>query len=156
MRNILVMMAFLFIGFTACDNAKREDIKGAAVLTMPFEGNWQRTFQLGVDSLQYVYYNIYSDSIEYIMEGPLPLNYMMAVDTFVAEDNRIVTTLKDVHYVIFIKNFNADSLSLFKEQMEDWNAALARPFPADTVTGHFSSWYTYYRKTEAGSRETED
>ena len=115
---------------------------------MPFEGDWQRTFQLGVDSLQYVYYNISDDSIEYIMEGPLPLNYMMAVDTFVAGDNRIVTTLKDVHYVIFIKNFSADSLALFKEQMESRAEALARPFPADTVSGHFSSWYTYYKKRQ--------
>ena len=137
-------MAFVFITFSACDNASKEETKGVEVLTMPFEGNWQRTFQLGVDSLQYVYYNIYSDSIEYIMEGPLPLNYMMEVDTFVAEDNRIITKLKDVHYVMFIKNFSADSLSLFKEQMDDRNAALSRPFPADTVSGHFSSWYTYY------------
>jgi hypothetical protein len=113
---------------------------------MPFEGNWERTFLLGVDSLQYVYYNIYSDSIEYIMEGPLPLNYMMKVDTFISEDNRIVTTLNDVHYVMFIKNFSADSLSLFKEQMDSRAEALARPFPADTVSGHFSSWYTYYKK----------
>lgn len=104
------------------------------------------TFQLGVDSLQYVYYNIYNDSIDYIMDGPLPLNYTMAVDTFISEDNRIVTTLNDVHYVIFIKNFTADSLWLFKQQMEDRNAALTRPFPADTVSGHFSSWYVYYKK----------
>jgi len=144
MRNILVIMAFIAIVFSACDNDKKEEAKGEEVLTMPFEGNWQRTFQLGVDSLQYVYYNIGEDSIEYIMEGPLPLNYMMVVDTFVAEDNRIVTTLKDVHYVIFIKNFSADSLSLFKEQMDSKAEALARPFPADTVSGHFSSWYTYY------------
>ena len=144
MRNFIIVITFLSMVITGCDNTSKQDAKTVDVLIMPFAGNWQRTFQLGVDSLQYVYYNIYSDSIEYIMEGPLPLNYMMEVDSFVAADNRIITKLKDVHYVIFIKDFNADSLSLFKEQMDDRNAALARPFPADTVTGHFSSWYTYY------------
>jgi hypothetical protein len=109
-----MVLAFLSMGISGCENTSKGEAKSDAKLIMPFEGNWQRTFQLGVDSLQYVYYNIYSDSIEYIMEGPLPLNYMMAVDTFISEDNRIVTTLKDVHYVMFIKNFSADSLSLFK------------------------------------------
>ena len=85
MRNILVMMVLITIGVTACDNVRNEESKGQDVLIMPFEGDWQRTFQLGVDSLQYVYYNISDDSIEYIMEGPLPLNYMMAVDTFISE-----------------------------------------------------------------------
>ena len=152
MRNFIIVIIFLSMVITGCNNTSKQDAKTVDVLTMPFEGNWQRTFQLGVDSLQYVYYNIYSDSIEYIMEGPLPLNYMMEVDTFIAADNRIIAQLKDVHYVIFIKNFNADSLSLFKQQMETIDEALARPFPADTVSGHFSSWYTYYRKTAAGSR----
>ena len=139
-------MVFLSMVITSCDNTSKEEAKTEGVLTMPFEGNWERTFQLGIDSLQYVYYNIYSDSIDYIMEGPLPLNYTMAVDTFIIDDNRIVTTLNDVHYVIFIKNFSSDSLSLFKQQMENRDEALARVFPSDTVTGHFSSWYTYYRK----------
>ena len=139
-------MTFLSMVITGCNTTSKEELKTDGELAMPFEGNWERTFQLGVDSLQYVYYNIYSDSIEYIMEGPLPLNYMMAVDTFISEDNRIVTTLKDVHYVMFIKNFSSDSLSLFKQQMDSRDEALARPFPADTVSGHFSSWYTYYKK----------
>ena len=139
-----MVLAFLSMVISGCDNTSKEEAKTDAELIMPFEGNWERTFLLGVDSLQYVYYNIYSDSIEYIMEGPLPLNYMMKVDTFISEDNRIVTTLKDVHYVMFIKNFSADSLSLFKEQMDSRAEALSRPFPADTVSGHFSSWYTYY------------
>ena len=69
MRNILLIMAFITLAFSACDNAKKEEAKGEEVLTMPFEGNWQRTFQLGVDSLQYVYYNIGDDSIEYIING---------------------------------------------------------------------------------------
>lgn len=137
-----MLLAFLSIGISGCDNTNKEEAKTDAELLMPFEGNWERTFQHGVDSLQYVYFNTYSDSIEYIMEGPLPLNYMM--DTFISEDNRILTTLNDVHYVTFIKNFNPDSLSLFKQQMEDRNAALTRPIPSDTVSGHFSSWYTYY------------
>jgi len=144
MRNLIVVMAFLSIIIVGCNNASKEESKTEEVLSMSFEGNWQRTFQLGVDSLQYVYYNISDDSIEYIMEGPLPLNYTMAVDTFVSKDNRIVATLNDVHYVIFIKHFNADSISLFKEQMDSRAEALARLFPADTVSGHFSSWYTYY------------
>jgi hypothetical protein len=146
MRNLIIVIAFLSMAITGCNTADKEELKTNAQLSMAFEGNWERTFQLGVDSLQYVYYNIYSDSIEYIMEGPLPLNYTMMVDTFVSEDNRIVTTLKDVHYVMFIKNFSVDSLSLFKEQMDSRAEALARPFPAHTVSGHFSSWYTYYSK----------
>ena len=146
MRILITLMAFSLV-LGSCTNKIDNDAELITdSLAMPFEGNWERTFQLGVDSLQYVYYNIYHDSIEYIMEGPLPLNYMMEVDTFVSEDNRVIAKLNDVHYVIFIKNFNSDSLSLFKEKMENRNEALSRPYPADTVSGHFSSWYIYYRK----------
>jgi len=114
---------------------------------LPFEGNWTRSFQLGegADSLQYVYYNIYTDSIQYIMKGPLPLNYNLIRDTFLLKENRWVGKLNDVYFAIFVKAINADTIALFKQQFPTREEALNRPYPADTVSGHFSSWYNYYR-----------
>ena len=147
MKRIFLGLALFSMLFTACNNSNSDteqlaDEEGS----MTFLGNWERTFMLGVDSLQYVYYNVYEDSIEYIMEGPLPLNYIMEIDTFISTDNRVVTKLKDVYFVVFVKELGGDSISLSKQQYDTRDEALTRVYPSDTVSGHFSSWYTYYKK----------
>jgi len=87
MKNIILGSILFSQVFYACNTAvEKEDrsLPEKELTALPFEGNWTRTFQLGEgsDSLQYVYYNIYTDSIQYLMKGPLPLNYILVRDTF--------------------------------------------------------------------------
>jgi len=148
MKKLFLGLALFSMVFTACNESSSQAEKVTDEGSIPFLGDWERSFMLGVDSLQYVYYNIYEDSIEYIMEGPLPLNYAMEIDTFISGENRVVTKLKDVYFVVFVKELGGDSISLFKQQYDTRYEALNRDYPSDTVSGHFSSWYTYYKKTE--------
>ncbi|MEN8248965.1 MAG: hypothetical protein ABFS32_08535 [Bacteroidota bacterium] len=148
MKNI-ILFAVILILFSSCSNKEKahEEVSNEST-SVTYEGTWKRSFELGVDTLQYVTYNIMNDSIQYIMEGPLPIKYTMYKDTFITKDNRWIGNLGDDYYTVFVKYYNADSISLFKQQFETREEALTRAYPSDTVSGHFSSWYTYYSKQQ--------
>ncbi len=140
MKNHLLIISLLI--FISCTNtAKQEE-----PMKIPFLGTWTRSFELAKDSTQHVYYTIWADSIQYEMQGPLPVKYVMQKDSFVVEDNRWVGKLNDVPYVIFIKNASPDSITLFKKQVTDMEEALSMQVPSDTVSSHFASWNVYKRR----------
>ncbi len=98
------------------------------------------------DSIQFVYYRVWEDSIQYEMEGSLNLNYTIKKDTFLTKDNRWIGNLHGNPYVIFVKNVTPDSISIFKQEIKNMEEALKMPFPSDTAMSRFSPWNVYYLK----------
>lgn len=145
-KHFLLVVLILVIGITACENSVKTKSTLETDKEIPFEGTWTRSFELGKDSLQFVYYRIWEDSIHYEMKGPLNLNYMIQKDTFLAKENRWVGNLEGNPYVIFLKNITADSITLFKENVKTKEEALTMSFPADTAKSRFSTWDVFYLK----------
>ncbi len=147
MKPFYLMIVIAVIGFTACKSTDSEEkLQSREMISLPFEGIWERSFELGKDSIEDVYYTITTDSIQYEMAGPLSVKYTIHKDTFISKNNQWVGKMNDVYFVIFVKNNSPDSITLFKQQFDDLEGALTRTLPADTVSGHFSSWNTYYPK----------
>lgn len=146
MKNYLLIVILSFIGITACENSKKTETKLKKENTISFIGNWGRSFELGKDSTQLVFYRVWEDSIQYEMKGPLNLNYTLQKDTFIVKDNRWIGSLNDNPYVIFVKNVTSDSIAIFKKEIKNRDEALSMPFPSDTAMSRFSPWNVYYLK----------
>ena len=146
MKKYLLILILSIIGITACENSKKTETTLKKDNTVPFIGNWGRSFELGKDSTQLVFYRVWEDSIEYEMKGPLNLNYTLQKDTFIVKDNRWIGKLHEENYVVFVKNITSDSIALFKKKTENKAEALSIPFPSDTATSRFSPWNVYYLK----------
>ncbi len=152
MKNIyLWVLAIILVSTIACNSSKektRINEKLVISANLPFEGIWSRSFELGKDSIAHVYYRVWKDSIQYEMQGPLKVKYIMHKDTFISNDNRWVGKLNDVSYVIFLKNITKDSIVLFKKEVKNKSEAIQMNFPSKEEKSHFSSWNTYYKKNK--------
>lgn len=146
MKKSLVFILISILGVTACNNSKKAEPIFKTNNTIPFIGNWGRSFELGVDSTQLVFYRVWEDSIQYEMKGPLNLNYTLKKDTFIANDNRWLGNLHGNPYVIFVKNVTSDSIAIFKKEVKNKEEALTMLFPSDTAMSRFSPWNVYYLK----------
>jgi len=146
MKHYLLTVFFIVIGITACENSKKTAASRIDDNKISFEGVWTRSFDLGNDSIQNVFYRIWQDSIQYEMKGPLNLNYTLQKDTFVSKDNRWIGKLYDQDYVVFVKNITLDSIAIFKQKTKSIDEAMSMPFPSDTATSRFSPWNVYYLK----------
>ncbi len=148
--NYLCLITLIIIVFTSCKNSDRinsADIEKVLVTEkLPFEGNWTRNFELAKDSVLHVYYSVWTDSIQYEIQGPLSVKYMMYKDTFISKDNRWIGRLNKVPFVIFLKNISPDSITLYKKEVKNNSEALQMHFPSKKDRSHFSSWNTYYLK----------
>lgn len=144
MKHYLLTVFFIVIGISACENSKKTTANQIDNHKISFEGVWTRSFDLGNDSIQDVFYRIWQDSIQYEMKGPLNLNYTLQKDTFVSKDNRWIGKLYDQDYVVFVKNITQDSIAIFKQKTKSTEEAMSMPFPSDTATSRFSPWNVYY------------
>lgn len=146
-RFVIYLIVFPFI-FGAC---KKEKItpKTSQVQkeNIPFTGTWQRQFEAGAGNLHTVNYLIYQDSIRYTLAGPIGnANYVMLRDTFLLTQNRFIGHTPDnQHYLIFVKNFNNDSLTLYKQAISDVSEGMNTTAPSDTTTANHG-WNTYYKQ----------
>lgn len=146
MKKYLLIVTMIVMGFTACENSKKTETTLKTNNEISFEGVWSRSFDLGNDSIQDVFYRIWKDSIQYEMKGPLNLNYTLQKDTFLAKDNRWIGKLYEQDYVVFVKNVTSDSIAIFKKKIKSSAEGLSMPFPSDTAMSRFSPWNTYYLK----------
>ncbi|MBW7845508.1 MAG: hypothetical protein H3C45_07685 [Bacteroidia bacterium] len=114
---------------------------------IPFTGNWQRQFEAGPNNVQTSNYLIYQDSIRYILEGPIgQANYMLFRDTFIIENNRFIGhTSTNQHYLIFVKNHSSDSISIYKQEVDNVAEGLTVEVPDESTTANFG-WGLYYKK----------
>ena len=146
MKKYVLLVILSIIGITACENSKKTETTLKTDHTISFEGTWERSFDLGNDSIQDVFYRIWEDSIQYEMKGPLNLNYTLQKDTFISKDNRWVGKLYEQDYVVFVKNITSDSIAIFKQKTKSIEESMSIPFPSDTATSRFSPWNVYYLK----------
>ena len=103
MKRTWLLLIVAFAGMMACQETGTTNQPSAEIEEeIPFLGTWTRTFALNEDSMQYVYYRIGPDSIEYEMRGPLPVKYVMNMDSFVVEENRWTGLLNEVPYVMIL------------------------------------------------------
>jgi len=150
MKKIVLFLVFITLVNVNCKNNKTaSQVKAEASISsdkIPFEGIWKRSFELAKDSVQQVFYRVWTDSIQYEMQGPLPIKYTIYKDTFISKENKWIGKLNKVPYVVFVKNITTDSVTLFKKQVENKAEAIQMNFPSENDSSHFSSWNTYYLK----------
>lgn len=146
MKIQLLILILSILGITACENSKKTKTTLKTDNTIPFLGNWGRSFELGKDSTQLAFYRVWEDSIQYEMKGPLNLNYTLQKDTFISKNNRWIGNLNGTPYVVFVKNVTSDSIAIFKKEIKNKKEALTMRFPSDTAMSRFSPWNVYYLK----------
>lgn len=148
MKYTLLAILLLSLGFASC---KKEEITPDPVpfqrVQIPFTGNWQRQFEAGPGNTHTSQYAIYQDSIRYVLAGPIgKANYLLLRDTFLLDKNRFIGhTSANQHYLIFVKEFAGDSISIYKQEIESISEGLSLDVPDDSTGANFG-WGTYYRK----------
>ena len=150
MKKTILFIALILLLATSCKNDKKEKTTDQQTIKItnkiPFLGNWTRSFDMGNNINATVNYNIYQDSIQYEMLGPMNTKYTLVKDTFYPKDNRWIGKRGEIPYVIFVKNSSKDAITLLKMKVESKSKALSMPFPSDTARSKFSSWNTFKKK----------
>ncbi|MEM1220723.1 MAG: hypothetical protein AAGH79_17515 [Bacteroidota bacterium] len=145
-RAILTILASIVL-FSAC--SKEETIlpepEEIMQIEIPFPGEWSRQFEAGPGSWHTATYQVYEDSIRYLLTGPVGnADYVMLRDTFLPENNRFIGhTSEGQHYLILVKDSTADSISLYKQKIDEMEEGLAIEVP-DAATTENHGWNTYY------------
>ncbi|MEM8928499.1 MAG: hypothetical protein AAGC45_09860 [Bacteroidota bacterium] len=149
MKNVLPIPALILIGTfltVSCSNEEdSEPIMGLDPIS--FEGTWNRQFEAGPGNWHNVSYKVYQDSIRYTLSGSVgQANYVLLRDTFMLQDQRYIGhTPQGTHYLIFVKDATDQSITLYKQPIENISEGmtLAVP-PADTQENH--GWNTYEKQ----------
>lgn len=145
MKKILVSIVLASLIFTACSND--DDSTTNEKAEIPFTGTWERQFEAGPGNQQTASYFVYQDSIRYTLVGAVGnADYLMERDTFLIDNNRFIGHTDDAkYYLIFVKNENSDSITLYKQEVESITEGLSTEVPDDDTTeGH--GWNTYYNQ----------
>ncbi len=148
-KKIIVLLALILIVTLSCKKNKslKTNTKESVTKkeTIPFIGTYSRSFAMGKDVNAKVTYNIFQDSIQYEMAGPMALNYTLHKDKFIADQNKWIGKKGDTQYVIFVKNVTDTEITLLKKKAKSMDDAIAMKFPSDTARSKFSSWNVYTR-----------
>ena len=146
MKNIYLFILLSIITVSSCkDEGITNDIASQNKAVIPFTGYWQRSFTAGPGNIQTASYFIYQDSIHYTLTGPIAQeDYVIIKDSYIEEDNRFIGHTESFqYYLIFVKNENADSITLYKQSIIDANAGLGISVPNDSTTQNYG-WNVYY------------
>lgn len=158
MKNTLLLTIMIALAFVACENTETATTPEATTETTEthvatgeipsLEGEWTRSFQFGKgpDSAAHIFYRIGADSIQYEMQGMMPLQYTLQIDSFIAADNRWLCTRGDASYVVFIQPWSSDSINIFKKKVDNRAAGLEMSIPGAEAKSRFTSWNVFYRK----------
>lgn len=132
---------------TTLEQSTQDDIQKPEKKNIPFVGVWQRQFEVGVGNTHNVNYLIYQDSIRYTLSGPIGnANYVILRDTFILTNNRFIGhTTDNNYYLIFVKNINNDSLTLYKQEITDFSEGMSVDAPSDTTSANHG-WNTYFKQ----------
>jgi len=109
-----------------------------------FVGNWSRVYDiLGSDFT--ATYEIDTNLIHYTNKGNGPGNadYVIYFDSYDEVDKRwIGHTDKNKYYLLFFKNITAESISIYKQKVNNPNDAQSIAIPADDDDKNYG-WNTY-------------
>ena len=139
----ILLSVFMLSLLTNC-NRDEQDTPSAA--TISFTGQWTRQFSVA-GLLHNVSYTIHQDSIRYKLSGGIGnANYLILKDTFLLKDQRYIGHTPDgQHYLIFVKNHNADSLILYKQKVSTISEGLKLGIPPDHTTANHG-WNVFYKQ----------
>lgn len=145
----LVCLSLSLIAFSCEKDELDPSVPGDTIIQteIPFSGVWHRQFEAGPGNDHDVYYRIYQDSIRYTLTGPVGnADYVLLRDTFLLENNRFIGhTPNDEYYLIFVKEHNSDSLTLYKEAVQSVTDGMYVAVPNDTTTQNHG-WNTYFKQ----------
>lgn len=115
--------------------------------TISFTGHYQRQFLAGPGNLHTVDYWIHQDSIHYKIAGPIGnADYVINRDTFISMDKRFIGhTNLGQHYLVFAKDIKTDTITIFKQQINNVQEGLEIEVPFDG-TAAFHGWNTFIKK----------
>ena len=127
-------------------NCDRDEYGNPSAATVPFTGHWARQFS-AAGLLHDASYTIHQDSIRYKLSGGIGnANYLILKDTFLLKDQRYIGHTPDgQHYLIFVKNHNADSLILYKQKVSTISEGLKLGIPPDHTTANHG-WNVFYKQ----------
>lgn len=143
MKNLSILFTLLLITFSSC---KKEEIPIIdPVLDIPeFVGNWQREYKI-IGATFVASYKIDTNKIEYsnVGNGPGNAEYTIQFDSYDETDKRWIGHTEDnKYYLIFFKDITAESITLYKEKVNDPNEAMNTPVPSDDNSQNYG-WNTY-------------
>tara|TARA_B100000809_G_scaffold262125_1_gene312401 strand:+ start:200 stop:649 length:450 start_codon:yes stop_codon:yes gene_type:complete len=148
--NKLIQLSLLgFIILTGCkkdDTIEPTPSSPQLKTEIPYAGIWERQFEAGIGNLHTVNYYIYQDSTRYVLTGAIGnANYLMQRDTFLLDDNRFIGhTNSGQYYLMFVKNVSNDSITLYKQEINDLEEGMSINMPNDTTTQNHG-WSTYHK-----------
>lgn len=150
MKKLILLAIGFTIVSTGCKK-ENEDIvsqpKTDAKSTIPFTGVWDRKFEAGPGNLHTATYFIYQDSIRYTLTGPVgTADYVLKRDTFIPQYNRFIGhTSSNQYYVLLTKNITTDSITIYKQTIDDLEDGLSIKIPSDTTTQNHG-WNAFKKK----------
>lgn len=148
-KLILLITAFTMLS-TGCkkDNEEIAPLPNTTAKSIiPFTGIWDRKFEAGPGNLHTAMYSIYQDSIRYTLTGSIGnANYVLERDTFIPQYNRFIGhTNSNEYYIMFTKNISNDSITIYKQKVDDFEEGLSIGIPSDTTTQNHG-WNTFKKK----------
>lgn len=147
MKAIITSILATALVFVSCNNDDDTPTEQNSRDEITFTGTWERQFEPVPGSTHTADYFIYQDSIRYTLTGNLGnADYVMKRDTFLMENNRFVGhTDENQYYLIFVKNLTDDSLTLYKQEVENIEEGLSIGVPADDTTENHG-WNSYQKQ----------
>lgn len=109
-------------------------------------GIWEREFKV-MTKLHTANYQIYQDSIKYQLTGLIGnANYLIKRDTFLSKTNRFIGHTKEKqYYLILAKKITENSISIYKQKINNIDEGLNILIPNDTTTQNHG-WNLFYKK----------
>ncbi len=147
MNKISLLLISTLLTVYSCRKSEKTQIDTQPKIQVVFVGTWERQFEAGPGNPHTSTYRVYNDSIRYTLQGNLGnADYVMIKDTFLLDDNRFIGhTATDKYYLIFVKNLNPDSLTLYKQEVQNVSEGMSIEVPSDTTTSNHG-WGIYYKK----------
>lgn len=146
MKNLSTIIIALLITISSC---KKEEIPiiNPDLDTPDFIGNWERKYDiLGAEFT--ATYLIDSSQITYSNKGNGPGNteYTIQFDSYNEDEKRWIGHTEDnKYYLIFFKDIEKESITLYKQKVKDPNEALEVELPNEETSQNYG-WNTYSRQ----------
>ncbi len=147
----IILLLTIFLIFTSCK--KTTSPKNTVNINtekpidkVAFDGVWSRNFSMGNAVSATVTYEVFKDSIQYNMVGPMALKYAIIKDNSNTKKDRWIGNKGATPYVIFIKDLSSKSVTLLKMKTKSIEEAINMKFPSDSARSKFSSWNVYQKQ----------
>ena len=155
MKNLLktaflIFTVFLFL--TSCRSENENPTTQNPTISLPISGSYAWKFSIPAMGEQTSMHNFSNEVIGYTMSGSAyTVNYDMLVKSYETDKKKIITKGKEgspkagKYFVIFLKDITTNSVTIYKAEVADEDAAKNYVVPADTDTQNHG-WNVYNKK----------